>query len=504
MKRFCNFIWSLFGRNRLGAAELAEHNLLRSVIDHCVEGIAVANQDGRFLIFNKAMEDILGRPAISGGVMEWAKGYDIYDSPGKPSKSEELPLARALVNRERVQNKELLVRRPDGSEIWISVNAGPLPDGNAIATASDITAHKKAQAEVEDSLHRLQDILDLAYNGFVLMDTNGAVLLWNVAAERDTGWRKEEAIGRQVADLIIPPEYRQSHLEGVRRFLETGQSTLFGTVIELTLLTRDQALVPIELSLTAIQNKGHYEFAGFFRNISERKEAEQFLRDQSKALQKANQELEQFAYVASHDLKAPLRAISNLAYWIEEGIGDKFTDETKEHMTKLQGRVRRMNNLIEGILQYSRVGRLYTETEEVDMDEALADILGSLDKKRFTITSQKLPVVRANPVTILQLFTNLIQNAVKHHTREDGRVDITVEEGDSEYVFSVQDDGPGIDQLYHERLFGLFQTLGKKQDDSTGIGLALCKQIVEAAGGKIWLDPDYKNGCRFRFSWPKL
>lgn len=222
-------------------------------------------------------------------------------------------------------------------------------------------------------------------------------------------------------------------------------------------------------------------------------------------LRRSNKELEQFAYVASHDLKAPLRAINNLVGWVEEELTERkieLSDDNKKHIALIHDRISRMNALIEGILQYSRVGRVYADEEKLDANKVVADVLISLEKKNFIFTIDKLPNVKANKITFHQLFVNLIGNSIKHHPRDDGHVWITAKELGTMYEFSVKDDGSGIDPIFRSKLFGMFQTFKPKTPDSTGIGLALCQKIVEHSGGKIWLEPE-GSGANFKFTWPK-
>ena len=222
------------------------------------------------------------------------------------------------------------------------------------------------------------------------------------------------------------------------------------------------------------------------------------------SLQKAISELEQFSYVASHDLKAPLRAISNLATWLQEDCGDQLSDKGKDYLRLMVGRITRMNMLIEGLLQVSRVGRRNVELEEVDLNTLVADILDGLDKKDFTINVTPLPKVRANKISIGQVFSNLIVNAIKHHPRSDGVVNLTYQELPDCHQFAVCDDGDGIPKEFQSKLFVMFQTLKPKDDtNSTGIGLALCKKIIEYFGGTIKLESDRGKGAKFIFTIPK-
>jgi signal transduction histidine kinase len=217
------------------------------------------------------------------------------------------------------------------------------------------------------------------------------------------------------------------------------------------------------------------------------------------------QYLEQFAYVASHDLKAPLRAVSNLAEWIEEDLREKLDEASSEQLALLRDRVRRMHDLIEGLLEYSRVGRTADSEQDVDVRELIEEIIDSLSPpKGFKIKLQgEMPVMHVDRLQIGQVFANLISNGIKHHGGSKGRIRISCEDCGEHYWFSVCDDGPGIAPEYHEKIFLMFQTLTPSDFESnTGIGLALVKKIVEEHGGTIRLVSAVGEGACFHFSWP--
>ncbi len=222
-------------------------------------------------------------------------------------------------------------------------------------------------------------------------------------------------------------------------------------------------------------------------------------------LERSNRDLDQFAYVASHDLKAPLRAIATLAGWIEEDLQDQLTGDAKEQMRLLRSRVARMDALIEGVLHYSRVGRMEAEGEEVDVGELLEEVIElQAPPPGFTVAvDSEMPTITAKRLRLGQVFSNLINNAIKYHHRSVGRIDVRAERRDGCYEFTVEDDGPGIAPEHHDRVFVMFQTLQPRdQIESTGLGLALVKKLVEEEGGKITLESEAGAGARFRFIWP--
>lgn len=223
-------------------------------------------------------------------------------------------------------------------------------------------------------------------------------------------------------------------------------------------------------------------------------------------LERSNQELDQFAYVASHDLKAPLRAIANLSQWLEEDLGDRMTDEERAQMALLRGRVSRLEGLIDGILSYSRAGRVRDKDVAVDTSALLAEVVELLApaKPAEVVVAPGLPVVTAERVPLQQVFLNLVSNALKYAGRPDARVEVRARDAGAHWEFAVADNGPGIDPAYHHRIWGIFQTLeARDRVEGTGIGLSVVQKIVETRGGRAWVDSAEGRGATFFFTWPK-
>ncbi len=224
-------------------------------------------------------------------------------------------------------------------------------------------------------------------------------------------------------------------------------------------------------------------------------------------LETANLELEQFAYVAAHDLKSPLRAIANLAEWLEEDIDDAaLTDETRRYLQLLHARVHRMESLIDGLRTYSRIGRINSNAEIVHTEKIVRAAVHYLDTpEQFTLKiPPDMPVFNTYPKDLEQVFFQLISNAIKYNHRPTGQIEVTWKENDDFYLFTVSDNGPGIEPEYHNKVFSIFQTLETRDKvESVGLGLPLVKKLVEHHGGKVNMESAVGEGVTIHFSWPK-
>lgn len=222
---------------------------------------------------------------------------------------------------------------------------------------------------------------------------------------------------------------------------------------------------------------------------------------------KSNQNLEEFSYIISHDLKAPLRAIIQLATWIEEDCGNKLDSLSRKNLQLLRERARRMSGMVDGLLQYARAGRVNMEVEWVDTKELIQEIIDILNHdKQFTIiVHESMPQLPTAKLLLSQVLSNLIANSMKHHHCKTGTIEIGVLDKGTFYEFFVADDGPGIEPVYFEKIFRIFQTLKSKDEaETTGIGLTIVKKIVESQNGKIQVDSELGKGARFSFTWPKV
>jgi signal transduction histidine kinase/DNA-binding response OmpR family regulator len=226
----------------------------------------------------------------------------------------------------------------------------------------------------------------------------------------------------------------------------------------------------------------------------------------AECLKQRNQELDEFAYVASHDLKAPLRAIANLANWLSEDLNGTIPEENQHQLDLLQSRVKRMEQLIQGLLTYSRIGRQAAPQETINVADLIAETIDFLSPPpEFIIEiAPEMPTLTTDKLALHQVFSNLIGNAIKYHPRHDGKIIISVGDRETFYQFAVKDDGRGIAPEYHQKIFGIFQTLQSRDEiESTGIGLSIVKKIVEFQGGEITLESQIDRGTTFYFTWKK-
>jgi signal transduction histidine kinase len=230
------------------------------------------------------------------------------------------------------------------------------------------------------------------------------------------------------------------------------------------------------------------------------------LKQYTVSLEKTNKELDKFASIVSHDLKAPLRAIGNLTGWIEEDAGDTLKGEVKANFELIKQRVKRMEDLINAILDYSKADRVQGDELRFDVKNLVEETLEMIGKPENVClnVSNELPVIVSDKIRLSQVFSNLIENAIKYNDKEEKKVDVYSNATPDGWIFSVKDNGPGIEKQYHERIFVIFQTLNRRDAvESTGVGLAIVKKIIEDQGGKIWVDSVPGEGAEFKFFWPR-
>lgn len=363
---------------------------------------------------------------------------------------------------------------------------------------------QRAHAALADSQARLNAIVDTALDAIVVIDERGRIERFNRSAERMFGYSAADVFGSNVS-VLMPPAERDAHDGHLERYRRTGERHIIGVGREVMAQRKDGSRFPVDLAVGETQVDGHTLFTGLIRDISERKAAEARQAELMQNLTTANEELSSFAYVASHDLKAPLRAIGSLAQWLSSDYADRFDEEGREHMALLLSRVKRMDRLIDGILQYSRVGRVKGTPTRVDLQALVDETVDLLaPPAHVSVTVQALPTIELERTRAQQLFQNLLANAIQYMDKPRGEISVECSALADAWHFRVQDNGPGIDRRHWDRVFQLFQSLSSRDStESTGIGLSLVKKIVEMYGGRVWLDSELGRGCTFHFTLPR-
>ncbi len=365
----------------------------------------------------------------------------------------------------------------------------------------DITLRKRAEDSLRDSEMRFRAVSETAMDGIISMNEHGVITYWNPGASRLFGRTATEALGMPMS-LVMAEPFVTPH--------QTATDTpAAGRTFETVGRRADGGEVPLEISLSAWTNtQGDKLFTAIVRDITERKQAEQALEAKAEELSRSNQELEQFAYVASHDLQEPLRMVSNYTQLLGRRYKDKLDADANEFIEFAVDGARRMQELIHDLLAYARVGTRGREFRPTPVGEVVADALANLssgiDESGAEIVVEDLPTVACDRSQVAQVFQNLIGNAIKF-TRpgQTPVVRIQAFQGDGLWTFAVRDNGIGIEPKYFDRIFQMFQRLHTRQEYAgTGIGLALCKKIVERHGGRIRVESTPGQGTTFLFTLP--
>ncbi len=518
-----------FGKHLVEKADQATLQFLEALLANASDGIVACDADGHLVLFNLAAQMFHGMPPEPIEPENWAEYYDLYDRDGVRNLTKsEVPLFRALQG-ETVVSQEMMIKSKLGGDrsilaSGIAIYSATGEKMGAVALMKDITAYKRAEIErcrVQLYNERLSIAMRVAKAGAWTWDLYSQKTFWTpefeVLFDYEPGSTEQvysewldrvhpddidrvETTLQQAIDGVLP-EYRCDY----RIVLRNGQIRWIDVIGE---LHPDEQGQPRSMS-------------GLVYDVTDRKQWELTLQTQSadlrrlnnslilvqQQLQERNQELDRFVSIAAHDLKAPLRGISNLSEWIEEDLQAQIPGENPQ-LQLLRQRVKRMDALIDGLLRYSRAGREELTTETVDVGQVLAETIDSLsppDSFKIKVVNS-MPILDTKRLLLTQVFANLINNAIKHHDRIDGCIEITVEDLGNRDLFAITDDGPGIPPgESRDRVFEIFQTLHPTTDstENTGIGLALVKKIVEGEGGEIWLDSEYELGCRFCFTWLK-
>lgn len=354
---------------------------------------------------------------------------------------------------------------------------------------------------------RLRILFNGVRDGIVLAAETGRIFASNPSLNTMFGYDPDELIGKDIGTLMTNSE-RLDHSRVISKHMRTGSITRIGRTTIDHAQRKDGSHFDIELSVSRLDNRNETYFAAVIRDVSERSQAEAEKEKLIDALRHSNEELDSFAYVASHDLKAPLRAIATASTWLVDDLAGKLDPDTQETFDMMRNRVSRMTQLLDGLLEHSQIGRKTGDTESpiLNGNELASEICALVNPPpTFTIEfSDAFLALELRQLPLRTVLLNLISNAIKHHDRSDGTVWIDGQKDDAWITFSVKDDGPGIAPEFHDRVFQLFQTLrSRDRVEGTGLGLAICRKQVRHMGGELTLQSDGEgNGTLFSFTWP--
>ncbi len=407
---------------------------------------------------------------------------------------------------------ELLALRKDGSEFPIEIMLSPLGAGDEIlvtAAIRDISVRKAAATHLAHMEQRYRGLLEAAPDAMVVVNGAGEIVLLNAQAENQFGYRRDELLGQQVKN-IIPDGFAERLIADGLRSAADALAQQIGTGIELTARRKNGTEFPIELMLSPLESIDGILVTVAIRDISARRKADADLLAKVDELKRSNEELQQFAYVASHDLQEPLRMVASYTQLLSRRYKGRLDADADDFIAFAVDGANRMQRLIQDLLEYSRVGtkgrELASTSSENALKQALLNLRGAIENSCAIVTHDSLPMVRADEMQLVQLFQNLVGNAIKYQSPGVAglpRVHVAAAAQRGKWLFSVQDNGLGIEAKYFDKIFGMFQRLHKRDEFAgTGIGLAICRKIVARHGGDISVQSQPGHGSTFMFSLP--
>jgi two-component system sensor kinase FixL len=498
-------------------------DLFAALAESSGDFICLANAHGELFYLNPAARRMLGLPESK--TASEAKLHDFYSPDSWAQIRDE---AVPAVNKAGVwRGRNRLLNRQTGKLVDVQTTMLRFRSSDPSGQSTLAIVHRESgeAAKLEQSLAeahaRKHAILESALDPIITIDHDGVITEFNRAAENTFGYPRDKIIGTKPSEVLFPASMDPGQKDRIERYLSAGEGSMLGKRGEVEAVRANGETFPAELAMTISMERGSPVMSFFVRDISARKKAEAEQARYAAELERSNQELEQFAYVASHDLQEPLRKIRTFSDRLLMKQAEKLDDDGRESLERMQSAARRMQSLIDGLLSLSRVTTRGQTFEPVDLSALATDIATELDEKiaqsQGRVELGKLPTIQADPMQMRQLLQNLIVNGLKFHregvppvVKVSGRYAHGAEErkpgqspADERCRIVVEDNGIGIEEKYAERIFGIFQRLHPRDVyEGTGIGLALCRRIAERHGGTIEVHGVPGEGCTFEIVLP--
>jgi len=483
---------------------------LRTVIESIGDMLFITDQELSLLNVNQVAARMLGYDD-----REQLTGTSLIDAIAEKDRNRfAVDMGRALTSKFIKDIQEYTMVTTIGGEFDVEANTEVLLDlagmpAGLVITARDVTERKLMQEALRLSEEKLRAMFESMHDGIVLTDVSGTIIGVNEAAARMHGYSdKDDMIGRPGVELVAESDRDRVMQASIKQFKGENPSEISETH---TLVRADGTEFESESSRSVLRDSDG-RVVGFIaaeRDVTERKRMQEKLQKALEELKRSNTELQQFAYVASHDLQEPLRMVTSYLTLLARRYKGKLEQDADEFIEYAVDGAERMQGLIEALLLYSRVNTRGRPPEPTDCEEVLKQTLNNLqvavEEKGAAVTHDPLPGITADGIQMVQLFQNLIGNAIKF--QEEGRqpqVHISAEDAGDDWLFSFRDNGIGIDPQSSERIFTIFQRLHARGTyPGTGIGLSVCKRIVERHGGRIWVESEPGKGATFKFTLPK-
>jgi two-component system, LuxR family, sensor kinase FixL len=506
-RMFVGTIRDITERKEAEERAVEEAARVMAITNTVLDGLITINEQGLIQTFNPAAEKIFGY------TQEEVFGQNVMMLMPEPYYSQGDSYLRhylkTKVNKVIGIGREISGRRKDGSVFPMELGINEMPVGGErmfVGTARDITERKKAEERAVEEAARWLAITNTVLDGLITINEQGEIQTFNPAAEYIFGYTQEEVIGQNL-NLLVPQSTAQRRVHYFKDYLRTGEKKVLGVRREFYGVRKDGTRFPMEFDFNEMPLGGERMFVGTLRDITGRKEDERKILQHIEALKHSNQELDDFAFIASHDLREPLRGLSNNAMFLYEDFAEQLGKDGEARLLRMTYLCERMERLVNDLLYFSRLGRQELAIQKTDLNEIISDIESLMETTLQQVNARivipkPLPVIVCDLPRITEVFRNLITNAVKYNDKPEKIVEISCEDKSGERVFCVRDNGVGIPLQFHNDVFRLFKRLNNEDDSvkGTGAGLTFVKKILERHHGRIWIESQMGQGTAFYFT----